>query len=216
MSVAYTAMLDDVWPFVPGAEEALIVHALRRATREFCRKSRVLTAPVTALAVTALAASTPLPVTALPAATEVDRIEIMFWNDNTNALTPIDVSSQTQVGPNPGDSYSEPQFCYVKNLSDLVLVPVPAEAGTVTGTLIMQPTLASTECADELANRHRHTIAAGALAYLLGIPKKPWSDPREAQAQLSKFYSECGLADMNRSVGRASGSLRTRAVYSIE
>ena len=69
-------------------------------------------------------------------------------------------------------------------------MPNATEAGnTFTARLIFAPSSSATSLPDFLDERYRYEIADGAKAFLMALPRKPWSDPQRA-AQLEALFRQ--------------------------
>lgn len=177
--------------------EPTLVKAIRDAAREFCRHTQWLRRE-------------------LEIATEADVAQYDLITDTADAMleiigvrvVTIESASTRKRWINPSDPMSwnpgaEPgapsTWTYVPE-SQVALWPTPDDVYTLTCTVICQPLDDTEELPDDLLRKWDQTLSAGALAYLLSLPKEDWSNPNEGLVQRRMFLA--GINDARNDVSR--------------
>ena len=178
------ATLNDLIPEIlleaDGCPNLLAARALRRAGRKFCKESGYWREELSLLS---LADNTPsYDLTgALPADSEIDGILSVVRESDGEALkdrSPLQLENDYSDWRNErGDPEVYTQF----SPTALRIVPYPT---TTTDSLRifarLIPVLTATTLPDMVLNRYGEGIFAGAVAELLRVPNKPWSNATRA------------------------------------
>ncbi|KDR25961.1 hypothetical protein [Caballeronia zhejiangensis] len=90
---------------------------------------------------------------------------------------------------------------------------VPAAAGTVQVWSTLELSQDADQAPDFIADQHRETIAHGALARLLMLPGKPYSNPNLAQQKQMLYERDIDGLKVKVIRGQQRAPLRTRAQY---
>ncbi|MDB5814426.1 MAG: hypothetical protein JWN23_1543 [Rhodocyclales bacterium] len=204
MATNFTTLYDDVMPEVPGAGTAIVLHALRRAARDFCADSkvdRVDLTPITTIAGTADYALT------MPADTdlvEVLKVKRSAGDCRTPWLKPVLVDQmwdETDTG--------RPLFYSVSQDDVLTLIPKPNAASSIIVTVALAPLMTANTIRDQLALDWGQVIAMGAKAMLMSMPKKLWTEPAAAQHYRYEFEAEKAKARLSGVRGKTRAPFRT-------
>lgn len=91
--------------------------------------------------------------------------------------------------------------------------PTPSGTGTIAITAAVKPGALSTGIPDEYFSQHYEAISWGAIARLLAVPKKPWTDIATASVYANQFTNASAETQSKtlKSYGRAR--MRTKADY---
>lgn len=157
--------------FVPGAPDNAIEFAVRESARRFCSLSWFLRRSIN---VTLVDGTDTYTLTPADDEEEVIGVHAVDLNEQ-----PLD-STRPELAP---EESGTPKCFYFEPTDQLTLYPTPDDG--VAGELLqvriaVQPTLDATTIADELVREYRQCIAEGAVAWLMNVPKQPWSDPNMA------------------------------------
>jgi len=110
-------------------------------------------------------------------------------------------------------SADTPQYFTVTEPGLVRLYPVPNEdqAGVLLVEVVAQPSVKSTQAPAFLLNRYGSIIAQGALARLLLIPDRPWTDMNSAVVSQRLF--EDGIAGARITMEQGGGGASTTVRY---
>lgn len=210
---AYSAWLDHILPRVPGATSPIVLQAVRDATTEFCRRTRIYThelAPIDIVGDLHTYTVTP------PEHTVVaDFMRVHVAGKKIDPYTEDDMDIVVrwwdQGARGPAEAYLVPANNQIR------IVPIPAEtiAGGLVAKVALCPLNTSTECPDFLFDDYREAIQCGALAELYMMPRMRWSNGALAQKNEADFNSWCGAGDVRAAQGRTRTRLRVRTRYAL-
>ena len=196
MSKAWDDYLPDVLLEATGCPTLIAVNAIRSAAVDLCGERSVWQED---LERSSLVAGDPLCDLYVPDDSEVATIlDVRFYPvGETTALSiagPTDEKTLNAVRPGWKDEACEGTVNTVSvcaYLSPLVLrvipIPVVSQADAIAVTATLRPTRASTEGPDLLYTDYLETICTGALAKLLAMGNKPWSDLQTAVFKSAEF-----------------------------
>lgn len=119
------------------------------------------------------------------------------------------------VGVNWRTDVNLPTRFYMYDDNTVGLVMPPANGGALRINAALKPTRASTSFPTILYERYVETIAAGARARVMMIPKKPYTDLVNAAANMQMFLDGCGDARVRIARGATRGPLRTHTVFGL-
>lgn len=180
--VQVETLLSEVMQIARECPMPTMVAAYVRAARKLCDKSRWLVRQVPGVTV----ANTYIYALNLAATgdtyNEVIGIDAMSLAENatvTNVLTERfsggwDPNTDTNVPTGVPDSYQYLPGGYV------ALARTPDLAYTFLASVPVQPKRDSVSLDDTLVNTWDYALEAGALAYLLSLPRTPWTDKDES------------------------------------
>ena len=208
-TVKYTDLLPEVLPnLAADPSEPVTVAAIKRACIQFCRESWVWKA--------------------LPDPADLVAGETTY---DLEARSGADVSAVINVTANgvplknrnspwldtelPGwrTTRATPKYYTQVNTQQVIIAPVPDlnVTGGLVMTLAMQPSQKATGLPDWLYNQYLYSLAHGALAYLMLMPGKAWTD-RELGANYFKLF-ENAIADARADAESALGRAPVRSTY---
>ncbi len=232
---AYLDLLPEVSLESPGAGDIIIERSIRWAVREFCERTQVLRATTSpALDLVADQAEYTLPPVTDRDIVRIVRHGVRWGSDiypehvtadqlDRQANLPVhlhtaddsvDLALINAVGTPWRTKTGSPAVVYYQPLPNTVrLVPIPnvSASAYLTVTYSLKPTLASSTVDDIVFSQWHETIVHGALAKLLAIPKKPWSDAALARYKQGLFdygvanvqnQRMAGFGDNDHAVGR--------------
>jgi hypothetical protein len=202
---AWTEWDQDVLPEVPGADAPFVRHHVKLAAIEFCERAWVWVVDQGTFPVAAGANEYDWEP---PANTEVARI-LHAWIGKA----PLHPKTGGELSALYGDymqAEGPPQFFIQDVPEKFILVPKPtaSSADGVTAKIAVKPTRAATGLDTVIFNRWHRIITAGALASLLGMGRKPWTDIPRSQLMADRF--EQGIAKAKLEVIRSFAGARMR------
>lgn len=188
-------LLDGVLLGAPGVPEPLAANYYVRAAREFFTETLAHRAQVAA----AQGGDTGTYTLAVPADTEAfDATKVILSGQ------PLRKAAHSQVlRANPGRQGGEPQR-YRISAGNLTLDPAPdaGVADLLYVLAVVRPTRTATTLDDAMAAEFADIIEQGALAKILMIGNKPWTDTGTASAMYQLFQADI---DRWRSKARDDG-----------
>ena len=202
--------LPEVATEVMGCPQPLIIHTLRSAAIDLCRRSLAWVYQVPVFTTTEDLAEYDI---TLPTGVELVMPSRVFINGVP--IDPVSVDNEDDVGAPVEDLGSGTVTRYAINGdSQLVLLPAPAnDTDEVIVRACVCPTRDATEMDAVLASTYYIEIASGAIAQLCASENKPYSNAATASYRAAKF--EAGvIAAANRKLKGAtqkSLSMRPRA-----
>lgn len=184
-NTTYQELVDDVLPALTAdPSQPLVLHAIKRAVIEFCAGSWVWRV-------------FPDPATMVVGQAEYD----LDLPAGTDCTTLFDVLVDTVPLKNrtttwldrtiPGwrTTPADPKYFTQLDTDRLLLAPVPDRTleDAITMTLVLQPSQTATGFPRWIASQFFYGIADGAIARLLLMPNRPWSDPLQGAERLANF-----------------------------
>lgn len=180
MAKVWADFHDRILPDVPSCPVGQVNLMLREAVIEFYERSGVLVAaldPIPVLDATATYDLTP------PIGYSVVRIEELMMGDLR--LLPIDLARLSQMYINWQSIEGPPQYYTCETIDTLRLVPTPDQ--DYTDTLVPRVVLAPTRSSagideDWVFEQWVDELSAGAMARLMRMQQKPWTDLQRSVA----------------------------------
>lgn len=195
----WDVFLPDVRVHVPDAPDPLVRQALRRASRQFCRRTRAWRAWVTCTA------GDPREYTmTLPTGAAVVRIERVTVDRKPLDLVPFHWPEHDPIE----HADAEDVGVVSEDLATLV-VTGPEITGDIRALLSLMPTRQATGVGDFVAERYLEAIASGAASDLLRTRGADWYDPQAANICEGQF--QAGIAQACDDVTKWHTSTRPRA-----
>lgn len=146
----------------------MVDDAILDAVVDFCNRSRAYRFSPDEIDVVASTAT--YAVSDLPDDTEIAWLLAAELDD-----IPIDTPDPGSVPQSYATEEGTPSMAVVVSATEIGLRKVPSESGGLRVRLALRPTLSATTFLDEFNVLYREQIAAGALARLYAMPKKPWT-----------------------------------------
>lgn len=191
MAVKYEDLLPEILPGVRNCPDSTIEQHIRSAVIDMCEKTEIYQAeldPVTTIEGIYEYDLEP------PTGTTVHRIRHAIYKGNS--LEPVSSGLLEQRRPKWRDEDGTPEYFIKQGQSRFWLVPVPNEtiANAVILRAVLKPSHESTACDDYIMNDFRDTIVNGALARLLRVPRRDWTDYQAAAVYNSLYEEQLGRA----------------------
>lgn len=203
---ALTDLRPRVQPHVPGCPLPMIDAAIIDALIDFCNRSRAYRfspAEIDVVASTAIYA-----VSDLPAETEIAWLLAAELDD-----IPIDTPDTGSVPQSYATEEGTPSMAVVVSATEIALRKVPSEAGGLRVRLALRPTLTAITFPDEFNALFREQIAAGALARLYAMPKKPWTATELVEDSRNQF--DQAILDASYRADRGSAASPARVSLNL-
>lgn len=202
--VAWSTFYPDVLVHVPGCPLPLVDHHLRAATIDLCQRSKRLKFDMPAFDTIA-----DQPTYALDPGTGMETVLILDAAVDGKLIDPA-----TRAELSIGDDWSTETGQPTKYLMDgddetVRLWKIPDGVYSVTLTLAIKPSESATGVEQWFADRYRRTIARGALAELLSLPKRQWTDVQMAAIRLEQFEAGVRSAEAQGLRDGTGAPLRT-------
>lgn len=177
----FSILYPQIRLFCRSAPDITIDHAIREATREFCRKTWYVRETITITEV----ADEPY-YTLVPTSDQTEVIGVVAAQRDDCALLPP--TSQEEVRQKDGT----PKTWIYLPPSTLELQPYPAadltEYKDISVRIAISPILTSTELPDAPFHRYDKEIAYGAISYLASIPGENWTSDKVAAMAEARFH----------------------------
>lgn len=208
----YEQFLNEVMPHVPGCPTTVAVNAVRNSCIEFCEKSLIMQRDHDLVSVIAN-----IPDYDFEPDTGYVVIKIMrAWFE----ATPLQPISPDEVGSirvynklaEGADGTGTPRYIIQKDERTFSVYPVPKDntSNAIFMRVALKPTRASTQVDDSLYEEYLEPIASGAVARLMLMPAKPYTNPQLALAQKSLFEAGVNQARQRASRGHTRANLGVR------
>ncbi|MBP9155852.1 MAG: hypothetical protein KBF48_12980 [Xanthomonadales bacterium] len=199
--------LSELYPLIsasaPGYNETSAIRELRMALRKICQEGHVSQDTVE----TSLSIGDRSIYVSSPNAAHLVVHRVLSITKPTGDIRIVALDDLNKI-EGWRTATGDPTMATTETPGELVLNRAPTVAITpiyVRVTTI--PTLTSTKIDEDVMNRHGEAVADGALARILRIPGKPWTNPNAAMAAEQRF---------NVAISRArSGSAKNNAFTSI-
>lgn len=217
-TTAFTSWYEDVLPYVPGCPEPVALQKIRQAAIDYCRQSRAWRYlslgpidPVASQQTYVIGTSAALG--SLPA----DVVVVHVYQVNYDG-TPLEFVTPAAFRAKDDLWFSEvgtPEVVTSFEEGELSFYPIPESTGVdliKCPEIALAPTQAAAGVDERIYQFARETIAKGARALILQIPKKPYSDPMLGMELWQQFELEAGGADLRASSGRGHARIRTRTI----
>lgn len=181
-------LIVDVAQVVRRCPTATLLQAYSRAAHDFFRQSRWWRVSVTGATV----AGTQVYSLGSDPYSDIIGIRAMQGSFSTPVIYfPLSPSDPTTW--NPSFENQQPlTYTYVPE-GQFALFPIPDAVYNLLVTAQVAPKHGATVLDESLLPKWRQSLEAGALAYLLNIPRQPWTNPVEAARQATRF--QAGIAN---------------------
>ena len=196
--VPYTQWLPYVQVNVPDCPKALIVEAIRQKVIEFCQRSLFLRQELDGFYTVADDNEYDL-------SPPVDNniAQLLMLKVNKRELEPKTQDDLEEIYQEWRDQEGQPSYFFLKNTNTAILVPKPIGVYPVRILVALKPTQAAQGVDEIIFEEYKDAIKHGALAYLMLMAEKTWSNPNmsafyqsqfDAAIQESKMRAEQGYA----------------------
>lgn len=195
----------DVLVHVPTAPDPMIEMALRRASREFCGRTRAWRKWC---ACAETGAGTAIYTITIPTDAQAIRLERVTAGGKPVAVIPYHWhEADWETDPTQAGS----------GVSTDDLASFTSTTGSLTGSVRamvdLMPTRDAATCDDFLVGMYLEAIVAGACRNLLSAQGAPWKDLQAASIQAGIFEDRCGQAGVASARGHTGRFSRPRPVW---
>lgn len=177
-------LVDEVVPFAPGAPEAAALWAYRRAAREFFTRTLAWRKELSFAAIAQAAQ------TALAPGADLEAFDaVQCWYDARKLVKGTNVQAKRELGVDA--TTHPPAYFRVDDVNSLVISPAPPAVGkTIVLIANVRPTLTAATLDDAMVNKYGEMLERGALAYLLRMPRQPWTQYESAADNDDRFQMD--------------------------
>lgn len=176
-NVAFSALYDQVLPYLPGAELAILDLQVRKVARDFMARTTIVREEFDFTTVAGTPSYRLTPVYGEVASIIDVRLQDANWP------LPV-VPEERRATRSPG----QPQGWYAALNSMPVLYPTPDDAYNMRIIAAVRPSLATNDLPEDIVLEHAETLAAGILSAMYAMPGKPWTKTDVAAAS-GRAYS---------------------------
>lgn len=183
MAVPWERFYPYVQPHVPGCPEITIEAHLQEAATEFCERSGVWRYDILTDFTAKNVSDYPVDV---PRRTVLENIHALYLDGRPlERVSDRQNSLPQDYGTAPPQHYSIYQDNWVR------FYPTPDDKYEFHGVGVLKPAMDATGVEDFIFQSHGRVISCGALAKLMGIPNKEWSNWDLSTYYSAKFAKEC-------------------------
>lgn len=177
MAKSFAQFVPEIAIHVSECPSILIELAVRQAAIDFCHASRIYRTTVSDMDTVAGERDYGL---VLPPDTTIVALEWLTLDGGDLEVASSRLLSKSDVGT-PTHGYATGALLHLSP------TPLHSVVGVVSAEVSVKPTHAATELPDEVVNDYNQAIIDGALARLLRIPGKAWTDPNAAGDYFTLF-----------------------------
>lgn len=177
MPMPFSALYDHVLPYLPGAEKPLVDANIRKAAREFLRRTTLVREDF-----------------AFTTQPGVDKYQLNGQKGQVSSIIAVHADGNPRPLP---VATEEARARGGKKLSwwspvptVLAIYPVPDREIGITLEAVVTLRLDATELPDDIVETYVDALAAGTLALMYAMPGKPWTSKEGAQVSGRAFGSE--------------------------
>jgi len=205
-NIKYSELLDEVLPYLAAdPSDPVTENAIKRTVIEFCAGSwiwRHLPDPLDVVAGESAYDLEPPP--------GADVASVIAAELDGVPLAAKDVAWLNKEIPRWRTVAARPKYFTQVDTEQVILAALP-DANITAGmtlTLALQPSQSATSFPKWIFNQYLYVLAEGALAKLMMMPNKPWTDIQNGADRRTKF--EAGIANARASAVSALGSAPQR------
>ena len=178
MAKPFTALHDDVLPYLPGAPVPLVDSAIRKATREFLRRTTVLRQEFTFTTTPGIDTYR-----LNPASGQVSSV-LAVYADGVDRPLPVATEYARYASTVTQTSWQSP----TPNV--LRILPVPTEEQTFRVEAVITLGFEDNSFPDEIFENYSDALALGTLSVMYAMPGKPWTSAESAKSSGRGFGNE--------------------------
>lgn len=173
----------EILPDCPGLSLDFALHHIRNAAIDFCTRTWVWRYADTGTMV----ATTATYAIASPAGSEVTGVLwVKAQNDVNGDEETIGKATYRQVIHAPAQA-GAPYAYTLQRYDDITFYPTPDDTYDYSIWVALRPTSTATDIDSDVFVKYRDGIAHGALARLLAMGNKPWSDPAGSTVHATEY-----------------------------
>lgn len=189
----YTDLLQEVLPRLPGCGVDLASFHIKQSVIELCRRSLVWKHWPDPQDIDV---GEPEYDVELPTGADIAQVTLVRVDGVKDPLTALGADQVEAQFPTwrTEQGVVSAYFQPVPSKVHLLLIPDQSITNGLSMVLAVQPKMASESFPDWLYSQFGQRIADGALARLLDIPRKPWSDAVTAARHKREFDNACAAA----------------------
>jgi hypothetical protein len=212
-SKSLSDFLPEVLPHVPGCFDAMAKNSVLNAAIAFCERTGAYRQELDPMQIDAGVSDYELEV-------PTDTITYKILRVGVDG-EPIDPKSPKQLDiENAGwqAKTGTPFAYYVKDIRRTLRLVYTPESSIVNGLVIevaLKPVKGATKFEVAFFEEYYDDIAAGALAELLSMSAKPWTNSRKAAEALDRFNKAIANHSVEAAKAQANAPLRTVPYYDI-
>jgi hypothetical protein len=213
---AWSEWYDAVLPNLPGLPAGGPADFfIKRAAIEFFDRSCAYRVAIPAFAATA---ATPTYTLAAPIANHlvVKVLDLRFEGRRLTPARPEELAELYGTGIDWRDQTADPPIYWTSespNVVRLVPFPVTTTAGALDGWAAIKPNESATGVEENFYRDHYQAIADMAMAMAMGSPRKPYSNPQEAERLRLKVDASVGFAALRADRGNSRAPMRTKTSW---
>lgn len=210
-NIKYSDLIHDVLPFLAAdPSDPFTENVIKRAAIEFCQESWVWKHISDAQDVTVSEATYDIDV---PNGAAVTTVMSVVLND-----TPLEAKEVGWLNINlPAWHTTEaaPNYYTQTEPGQIILAPIPGEtsAAALVITVALQPTQTATGFPEWIFNKFPYAITDGALAKLMLVPGKPWTDLTGGVDRRARFEAAIANARAMAVTGLSRAANRTSSQH---
>lgn len=200
---AMTNILPAVSIHAPEVPQVVMEAVYVEVAREFCRMTRAAQSDLTPVA---LVADTSTYTLTPPANTEI--IDIATAKiAGKEPLRPMTRRQIQDYDPQWETRTGDP-VAYILTGTSLRLWPTPSADASLNLRVVVMPNYGVSDIPNVLVQHYEVALRHGALARVLGMPRKPWTDKVESRYHSALFEYEVALATSKVAAEQLSGVIR--------
>lgn len=210
MNIKYADLLDEVLPsLLADPSDPVTENAIKRSVIELCQSAWIWKHLTDPMDVTAGEAVYDMEVPMGATVAKVLSVELTGEPLGSQSIGWLD-----HVNPAWRSSPGQPVWFTQTNMRQIMLAPMPLSDVPMglTATLALMPSQTSTTFPQWIADQYLYVLADGALAKLMLMPGRPWTDIASGADRRARF--EAGVANARAAgvtdFGRAPMRVRTQ------
>lgn len=222
-TVGFDQFLPMILPYAPGLPIMSAEHAIRLAAIEFCERTRCWRHLVDV----AFDAANHQAVVA-PAYATIHQFEFAVFQGENVDRCPLEPTQYSEIAPKGLTLYEGSAPKHITQTAPGLVTIFPFAPGTVSLSLFLKPrhgqdfaNVANTAPLEDFLNQlpdfmltqWGEAIAAGALARVLVMPGKEWTNPALAALRAAQFENACNSHFSHNVAGQQRARVRTKPHY---
>lgn len=210
-NIKYSDLIREVLPFLAAnPSNPVTENMIKRAAIEFCAGSMVWKHIPDAMDVDA---NEPVYDIDVPSGSEVSCVISVILNGDP--ILPKSIDWLNNNVPTWNTTPSQPLYFAQTEPGQIILAPTPSDnvAAAMNITVALQPSQNSTSFPKWIFSRFAYAIADGAVAKLMLIPNKPWTDLASGEYRLNQFNAAIASARATAAHGLNRAPIRTKSVH---